>query len=184
MIGKNQIPKTLILVRVDSRRVVKINRLYDYIESEGIYFNYTNLLTNTHKKLYGLYFFVEDYGPAILLDKSLDKPENRRLHKCILAEELGHHFTVPQTNIFKLYGSCSIEYLDKIQQAQDERKALEWASSFLMPNVEFNQAVSNGLQTVWDLAEWFDVTEWFVYRKLDIITSKRGLNKINRREQM
>lgn len=146
--------------------------MYDYIEKEGIYFDYASLLTNTHRKLYGLYFFINDHGPAILLDKSLDRPENRRLHKCVLAEELGHHFTIPRTNIFKLYGSCSIEYLDRIQQAQDERKALEWASDILMPNVEFSRAVSEGCRSVYDLAEWFDVTEWFVYRKLGIIKVK------------
>lgn len=62
--------------------------------------------------------------------------------------------------------------MDKIQQAQDERKALEWASDILMPNVEFSRAVSEGCSSVYDLAEWFDVTEWFVYRKLGIIKAK------------
>lgn len=62
--------------------------------------------------------------------------------------------------------------MDKIQQAQDERKALEWASDILMPNVEFSRAVSEGCSSVYDLAEWFDVTEWFVYRKLGIIKVK------------
>jgi Zn-dependent peptidase ImmA (M78 family) len=152
--------------------VIKINRLFDIIKAENIYFNYTNLLTSTHNKLYGVYFFEDSYGPSILLDKSLAKPENRRLHKCILAEELGHHFTVPRTNIFKLYGSCSIECLDKIQQAQDERKALKWASDILIPNVELSRAVSDGCQSVYVLAEWFDVTEWFVFRKLGILETK------------
>jgi Zn-dependent peptidase ImmA (M78 family) len=126
-------------------------------------------LNKTSNKLYGIYFYVNDYGPAILLDKSLDKPGNTRLHRCILAHELGHHFTAPKTNILRLYGSSSTKYMDKIQQAQDERKALEWASNHLMPNVELSRALSQGCINVYELAEWFNVTEWFVYRKIEIM---------------
>ena len=149
-----------------------MNRLFDIVNAENIHLLYTNLLTSTYNKLYGLYFFDEGHGPSILLEKTLDKPECSRLHKCVLGEELGHYFTAPQTNIFRIYGSCSVEYLDKIQQARDERKALEWASNFLIPNVEFNRAVSEGCKNVYDLAEHFQVTEWFVYRKLGIIKAK------------
>lgn len=149
-----------------------MNKLLTIVETEHIYLNYVNLLSDTRRKLYGLYFFIDGHGPAILLDKSLDRPECRRLHRCILAEELGHHFTTPQTNIFKLYGSCTVEYLQKIQQAKDELRALVWATDFLMPNTEFNRAVSEGCQSVYDLAEWFNVTEWLVYRKLGVIKRK------------
>ncbi len=156
-----------------------MERCYSIIEQEQILLEYTDLSSKTRSNLYGLYL-SDGYGCVILLDKLLDKPENRRLHRCVLSEELGHHFTAPRNDLPRVFGSCSLgvtrvlpdDALSKVQIAQDERKALEWATNFLMPNNEFNKAVAAGCRTVYDLAEWFDVTEWFVYRKLGIIKAR------------
>jgi hypothetical protein len=149
-----------------------MNKLFDIVNNENIHLLYTNLLASTHNKLYGAYFFDEGYGPSILLDKSLDEPGCSRLHKCVLGEELGHYFTAPKSNLLHLYGSCSADYLARVQNGKDELNALKWATDFLMPNNLFNQAIEEGCQSVCDLAEWFSVTPWLVYRKLGIIKAK------------
>jgi Zn-dependent peptidase ImmA (M78 family) len=143
-----------------------MNKLYDIVKGENIHLLYTNLLSNTHNKLYGLYFYDEDHGPSILLEKTLDKPECKRLHKCVLAHELGHYFTSPRANILH----ASTGYW--IMESQDEYRATVWATNLLMPDDKFNQAIADGCQSVYDLSEYFHVTEWLVYRKLGIIKAK------------
>jgi len=53
--------------------------------------------------------------------------------------------------------------------AQDERKALRWATNVLMPDLEFLHAVRKGNSTVYSLADYFDVEEWFVLAKIGFI---------------
>lgn len=149
-----------------------MEKLFSVINAEQIYFSYAKLLSNTRSTLYGVYFYVHGSGPAILCDSSLEKPENRRLHNCVLAEEIGHYFTAPQSNIFKMYGSCNLDYLHQLQRSRDEIKALKWAVNYLIPDEQFNKAILDGCQSVHELAEFFDVTEWFVYRKLGAIKIK------------
>lgn len=150
-----------------------MHKLFDLIEQEGIYLEYASLFEKAN--VHGLYL-SDSKTNVIILDGNLDKPENIKLHKCVLAEEIGHHFTSPRTILYQLHGSCSLDRLKLKQIAQDEYKALVWATNFIMPNVEFNRAVSEGCRSVYDLSEWFDVTPWFVYRKLGIIKRKyRGM---------
>lgn len=149
-----------------------MKQLFNFIESENIYLDFIDLTGRANSKLFGLYL-SHPKRPIIVLDVSLYLPENRRLYKCVLAEELGHHFCTPRTNVLQMFGSCSIiDSKDKILQAQDEFKALVWASNILMPDIEMRQAISDGCKTTYDLAEFFDVTEWFVYRKLGIVKAK------------
>lgn len=139
--------------------------LWRIVEREKITVRYKNLLKH-RSTLFGLYFYddFEDVsGPAIILDKSLTN--NYRLHRCVLAEEIGHFFTAPRTNYLVAYTSYTTEMI----MSQDERKALQWATDYLMPNNIFRQAVKNGFRTVYDLAEFFDVTEWMVYRKINFL---------------
>jgi len=56
--------------------------------------------------------------------------------------------------------------------AQDERKALQWATSVLMPDVEFSRAQENGADTIGKLADWFDVEPWFVMVKISYLRRK------------
>lgn len=104
----------------------------------------------------------------IFLDKSL--PKYPRLHKCVLAEELGHYYTAPRTSIIQVHTSAYINII----MDQDERKALKWATNFLISDKSLFQAYKMGLHTCYDLAEYFDVTEWFLFRKLSFIRARYG----------
>jgi len=112
---------------------------------------------------------------VILLDRSLDRPENRRLHRVVLAEELGHYYTVPQSNALRFLGYSAFSDNEEIQIDRDEFRAVKWATSFLMPNHRLDQAITDGCRSVYDLAEWFDVTEKFVKSKLAVMRMKREL---------
>jgi len=54
-------------------------------------------------------------------------------------------------------------------QSQDERKAMQWATDYLIPDVELMKALKVGCRSCFELAEYFDVTEWFMYRKLGLL---------------
>lgn len=142
-----------------------MDRLWHIVEKEHIKVIYKEM-SHIPERLHGLYLYDKRFGPLIILGKHL--LTNYRLHKCVLAEEIGHLYTSPRTNILTAYTSANLKAL----MSQDERKALEYATNLLMPNGEFNRAVSEGCQSVYDLAERFDVTEWLVYRKLEILKTK------------
>jgi len=156
-----------------------VDRLFKIVEQENIVLKYSNIYTSK-RKINGLY--LKDYsGPIIILDKRLEK--NNRLHKCVLAEELGHHFTVPRTNIVKIYASYNVYNKNNefIKMAQDERKALRWATDFIINDVDFCRAVKEGYSSIHELADYFEVTEWFVYQKIQFLlcNSANSTNLIN-----
>jgi hypothetical protein len=112
----------------------------------------------------------------VTLDFSLlDKP---RELKCVLAEEIGH-ILFPARPGHVRYHSEEFIYLDHDEQcnikaivAQDERKALQWATSVLIPDVEFWRVKESGVDTIYGFAEWFDVEEWFVRLKIGYLRMK------------
>lgn len=142
-----------------------MDRLWHIVEKEHIKVIYKEM-SHIPEKLHGLYMYDKRFGSIIVLGNHLLC--YYRLHKCVLGEEIGHFYTSPRTNILTAYASASL----KVIMTQDERKALEYATDLLIPSDEFDRAVSEGCQSIYDLAEWFDVTEWFVYRKLEILKTK------------
>lgn len=133
-----------------------MERLWQIIHKENIWVEYCRL--GGPEKVRGLYLWYD--GPLILLDEGLlNQP---RLHKCVLAEEIRHFYTAsPSSNLLVVHTSYSRE----VAVSRDERRALKWATDFLMPDREFFLALKRGYRTCHDLAEYFDVTEWFVHRK-------------------
>ena len=51
--------------------------------------------------------------------------------------------------------------------SQDERKALRWATSILIPDAALRAAAKNSVNSIDDLVEWFDVEMWFMLFRLD-----------------
>lgn len=146
--------------------------LYLIAESLGIKVSHVDL----HKTSTGLLGKADALNKKITLDYSLkDCP---REHKCVLAEEIGHILYPPQPGhiAYHARGYYDIDNIErsmiKVTVAQDERKALDWATGVLMPNVEFWRAVKEGENTLCKLADWFDVTEWFVRIKIGYIRRK------------
>lgn len=146
-----------------------MEELYKIVQNEGITLDYGDLAP-FGRGLYGLYVLDPMLGHYILLDKRLlSRP---REHRCVLAEEIGHALHPP-----RLLGHvrfCRRRYEsadnDAIIVAQDEQKALRWATDFLIPDVEIWRVVKkDGINTVPELAEHFYVTEWFIRAKIGFI---------------
>lgn len=102
----------------------------------------------------GLYDNRPGETPIILLHSDLKN--NRRLLRCILAEELGHHFT----------SSGSLLVFARSDKAciamKQERAAMWWAVQHLIPINKLKTAVEDGICLAYELAEYFDVTERFM----------------------
>ncbi|MDR3349773.1 MAG: hypothetical protein LBO03_09320 [Acidaminococcales bacterium] len=78
-----------------------------------------------------------------------------RLHKCILSEELGHHFTSVGTSFYKA-ANCRFWKLNHIKT---ELRALKWSCFYLMPDSNLLHAVhAERLCTVEELEDYFEVT--------------------------
>ena len=101
----------------------------------------------------GFYWNIPGVRPVICLSQSLHS--DRRLHRCVFAEELGHHFTTAGQHIAKRYYSTQ----DRLTIDKIEYKALRWAANFLIPENFLLDAIASGLYEIWELAEEFDVTE-------------------------
>ena len=71
---------------------------------------------------------------------------------CILAEELGHHFTS--------YGN--ILNLNEIENAKQEHKARVWAYNKLIKLEDVIEGIKKGYTEIYDLAEYLGVSELFL----------------------
>lgn len=89
---------------------------------------------------------------------------DKRYLRCVLAEELGHHFTTA----WDCRPKKILRYKDRLRISKEEYKARKWAAQFLMPFHELEKAIRNGIHEVWDLADHFCVTEDMVKFRLEL----------------
>ena len=150
----------------------KIEALEVFADAIGIEIRYANL-HKINERLEGIAY--ADAGLIVLSDTLKN---NHRLHKCVLAEEIGHIINPPKPGHIR-YHLTSYWQLDFYEQsniritvAQDERKALDWATSVLIPNVDFCPMIVKPLYTVGELAEYFEVEPWFVHLKISYYRCK------------
>lgn len=152
--------------------MITIDKLSTMAWEFGIKVVYQDLRSR-HPDLLGM---ADAEQRVIILDKSLSG--SQRKLKCILAEEIGHVLYPPRPGHIAYH---STEFIQsdfngrsnlKIIVAQDERKALTWATGVLIPDVEFWRAVDNGINTIYELSDYFDVEEWFMRLKIGYIRMK------------
>ena len=149
--------------------MVTIEQLFIFAMGLNIEVKFRNL-RKMHPDLLGM---ADASNRTIALDQTLN--QSPRQLRCVFAEEIGHIMFPPRPGHIRYHSKQYIEanHIDRsiIQHtvAQDERKALQWATGFLMPNVEFWQAVEEGANTVISLNDWFDVETWFTHLKIGFI---------------
>lgn len=114
----------------------------------------------------GIYYVGENTPPIIGLDSSLihDSP----LLRCVLAEELGHHFTTAGCFMPRQFFNHS----DRLHISKIEFKAMRWAVNYLMPEDDLLDAIGSGLYEPWELAEHFNVVEEFAKFRLRLFGAK------------
>ncbi len=96
----------------------------------------------------------------IIIDDKLTRTEKA----CILAEELGHHYT----------STGNIIDQSVIRNRKQERVAREWAHKKLMPLTSIVEASKEGIRNRYELAEFLGVTEDFLEEALEQYRGKHG----------
>lgn len=123
------------------------------IEKEGIEYFENNYIG----KMKGLY--VDN---TITLNSNIDTEAEK---KCILAEELGHHFT-----------SCgNIMDQSKIENRKQERIARAWAYDRLIGINGLINAYKYGCKSKYEIAEYLNVSEQFLEEAITYYNEKYGL---------
>jgi Predicted Zn peptidase len=102
--------------------------------------------------LSGIYLRKNGKPPIIGLSKRIRTTRERR---CIMAEELGHHFTSCGSNIPREF----YHYAARLTISKTEHRALKWAAKYLIPRDKLCPAIENGVVHTWELADYFNVTE-------------------------
>lgn len=103
--------------------------------------------------LEAVYWSFPGLPPVIGLARSLF--DSRAHFRCVLAEELGHHFTSTGNSI----PLTLFHYRDRLEISRVEYRAMRWAALHLMPLDKLRLAFRKGIYERWELAEHFDVTE-------------------------
>lgn len=133
----------------------KTKDIINTMENEKIILEEINI-PNTN----GIYIKLPGINPIIGIAKYI--PYDTALHRSILAEELGHHFTT----FGDLVKSKDIVYVNKL-----ELKAKIWASNFMISDEEFIQALDSCINNKFDLCDYFNITEETLNYKLKSILS-------------
>jgi len=115
-------------------------------------------------KLLGMHFRSPKGKPVIVLDESLQ--HRIPLGRSVLAEELAHYYTVPTADHFN-HGPD--ESLNRQAIWRDEYKALRLAANMLIPTSALAEAAKKGIFLPHELAEYFTVEEYIVWRKFHVL---------------
>lgn len=126
---------------------MKTNRLYRIAEENGIVIDRISLPLNLSASV------MCENKMYVAIDKNIRGAEER----VCLAHELGHCQTASFYNIFAP--------LDV--RGKHERRADKWAIKRLVPPTKYKNALRNGYNDIYSLAEYFDVTADFMKKAVD-----------------
>lgn len=111
------------------------------------------------------------YGDGcIWINKNMTTAEKR----CVLAEELGHHYTTVG------------DILDQsdVGNRKQERKARAWAYEKMLPLSSIRQAFIVGCREPWEIADYLDVDERFLREAMQYYEEVYGNELIRERQEM
>lgn len=104
---------------------------------------------------------MDDYGDCyICIDPK--RIHNIAQEKARLSHEVGHCMT----------GSFYNRYSQLNDIKQKEHRADVWAAKKIIPYEKLEIAFQNGIVEVWELAEYFNVTEDFILKTLQVYEEK------------
>lgn len=154
--------------------MITTDRLFEWASIFGIKVVFKNL-KGLHPGPLGL---ADAENKTIELDRSLiDSPHQL---KAILAEEIGHILYPPRPGHIRYHSRGFWQRADceSIRQtvAQDERKALDWATGVLMPDVEFNRIMETGDMSLGEIAERYEVDPLFAKHKINYYRRKERIS--------
>lgn len=103
-------------------------------------------------------------GRHIAIRKTIDTHAEK---SCVLAEELGHHYT----------SSGKIIDQDSVSNRKQELRARLWAFDRLIGLIGIINAWKHGCRTCYEMAEFLGVTEAFLSEALEAYRNKYGVCK-------
>ena len=128
---------------------------YEELQIQHSNLNIMEMDLSDVKNLKGLYF-----NENIAIEKSLTQKEKA----CVLAEELGHHYT----------STGNILDLEKPENIKQERRARMWAYNEQIGLIGIINAYKRGCRNIHEMAEYLDVTEEFLRDALEAYRLKYG----------
>ncbi len=130
--------------------------LFQLAEYEGITIEWRDM-----HHVQGIYLYTPGaYKPVIALSNTLHTQE-RKL-RCVLAHELGHHFTTSGHYIIAANSTSSI-YATK-----NENLATKWAVNLLIPTDIFLECIKNNMNA-YELCNYFYVLPEFINVKSELV---------------
>lgn len=130
-----------------------MQRLIEVVYQEGLFIEEQASLP---EGFYGLYYQEDDFYPVVSLSKEIYG--QCRLENVVLAEEIGHHLTTTEYCLPKYFKN----YSHRISITRQEYRAMRKGSQLLIYPEEILDAVSHGIEEIWELAEHFNVTDDFM----------------------
>jgi len=146
---------------------MKLEILFNLIERENIIVEYVDFSPT----IQGIYYKADGCLPIIGINENIIS--DKKLFTCVLAEELGHHFTS--------IGDSSAEYYsltDKVNLNKTESAALKWAAEHLLPIDEIVNAVKKGIKNIDELSDFLGVTGEFLLERFKFIARKQSYIRI------
>lgn len=99
---------------------------------------------------------------VIALDSKIETDSEKR---CILAEEMGHHFT----------SHGDILDINDVRNSKQEKRARNWGYEKLVGIIDLIDAYKKGARNRHELAEYLNVTEEFLEKAIEHYKEKHGL---------
>lgn len=109
-------------------------------------------------------FYVYEPGMPPVIGLANDLFNNYREFRCVLAEELGHHFTTAG----RFLPCIHHHYSDRVNIGRAEYRAMKWAANYLIPEDKLRAAFRRGITQVWELTEHFNVNEEMMRFRLNL----------------
>lgn len=130
------------------------DNMLELCDSENIIFSYEDF----QLPLNGIYISCDGMHTIMLSNRIKD---NHPLRNVILAEEIGHHFTLVGSNIPHEHWNR----LNRINFTKDESRAIRWAANYIMPKEKLISVINHDNLLIPEIAEYFEVTyEFTIYR--------------------
>lgn len=128
---------------------------YEELQAQHDNLNIIEMDLSEVKDLKGLYF-----NENIAIEKSLTQKEKA----CVLAEELGHHYT----------SSGNILDQTKTENVKQEQRARMWAYNKQIGLHGIIDAYKRGCRNIHEMADYLDITEEFLRDALEAYRLKYG----------
>lgn len=118
-------------------------------------------------------------GSAIVIHNGI--VHNEYLFRSVLAEEIGHHFTIVSNKLPSKYMTHS----DRVDLDKSESAALRWASDFLIPTDLLLDYLSNHVcANLFEVQDHFQVTDYLLMLKLRKMACKQLAYPLSKGRQL